>query len=637
MSQVDDWSDGYTSDYLRDLNTYGPASANVPRSSVVSHQVRYRAPDTSDIPLAPGQNPEGSVYSNASGARMGQLKPRSGYDSPAGGGYTAKTFPSSRGSGRRYARPKKQTQVSKPAGKTQSAASAKRQVQNYGSYRDLSDPLSQHILANGSPEPKPPVESVVSRAQDITDQSDMYRAIAGLSSPPSANDSQSEVRTAGGIDPAGAGSASVPETNFNRGLMGGVGRQVELMRAPDSEQPAQSVLAGPDESVKFANLPPEVLRDIAERKGRSFAGNLFNDIPWWAFALGGPSNAGMNKAFDFARSKFADAVNSTMRYGSARGAPTESFAQPAASASASWRTGRTAEYPAGTGKFDQFGGWGESGRSAVGTGSAPASDGAAKLGEQTVSYKDSVARLADAGTETAGREAAAGADAAAGAAARQGAGEAAEALAPQLQKDLLAVRQKVSSEGDSFERIRDVLRTSAGRQELLPANIREACEPLRRIMEQGGGAALTPAEREAVQLYNSFTDAELSAFYGAAGREVAAAGREAAAAGGQAAGREAAAGAGRAGEAAGTAARQGEGKATGTLSSYNRQQYNAYINMVRNDPDLVDLVPPTLHRVVGNAGRSIDSLSDAELSAFYRALNDAVNGRWLAGLFGGQK
>lgn len=347
MSQVDDWSDGYTSDYLRDLNTYGPASANVPRpSSVVSHRVQYRAPDTSDIPLAPGQNPEGSVYSNAPGARMGQLKPRSGYNPPAGGGYTAKTFPSSGGSGRRYARPKKQTQVSKPAGKTQSAASAKRQVQNYGSYRDLSDPLSQHILANGSPEPKPPVESVVSRAQDITDQSDMYRAIAGLSSPPSANDSQSEVR------------ASVPETNFNRGLMGGVGRQVESMRAPDSEQPAQSVLAGPDESVKFANLPPEVLRDIAERKGRSFAGNLFNDIPWWAFALGGPSNAGMNKAFDFARSKFADAVNSTMRYGSARGAPTESFAQPAASASAGWRTGRTAEYPAGTGKLDQFGGWG---------------------------------------------------------------------------------------------------------------------------------------------------------------------------------------------------------------------------------------------------------------------------------------
>ena len=107
MSQVNDWSDGYTSDYLRNLNAYGPASANVPRSGVVSHQVRYRAPDTSDIPLASGQNPEDSVYSNAPGARMGQLKSRSGYNPPAGRGYTAETFPSSGGSGRRYARPKR--------------------------------------------------------------------------------------------------------------------------------------------------------------------------------------------------------------------------------------------------------------------------------------------------------------------------------------------------------------------------------------------------------------------------------------------------------------------------------------------------------------------------------------------------
>ena len=109
MSQVNDWSDGYASDYLRNLNAYGPASVNVPRSGVVSHQVRYRAPDTSDIPLAPGQNPEDSVYSNASGARMGQLKSRSGYNPPAGRGYTAETFPSSGGSGKRYARPKKQS------------------------------------------------------------------------------------------------------------------------------------------------------------------------------------------------------------------------------------------------------------------------------------------------------------------------------------------------------------------------------------------------------------------------------------------------------------------------------------------------------------------------------------------------
>ena len=121
MSQVDDWADGYT-DSARDVNIYGPESANVPRSSVVSHQVRYRAPDTSDIPLAPGQNPEGSVYSNASGARMGQLKSRSGYNPPAGGGYTAETFPHET-AGRRYARSKKQSRGSAPANgvKTRSA------------------------------------------------------------------------------------------------------------------------------------------------------------------------------------------------------------------------------------------------------------------------------------------------------------------------------------------------------------------------------------------------------------------------------------------------------------------------------------------------------------------------------------
>ena len=92
-----------------------------------------------------------------------------------------------------------------------------------------------------------------------------------------------------------------------------------------------------------------------------------------------------------------------------------------------------------------------------------------------------------------------------------------------------------------------------------------------------------------------------------------AAGREATTAGEQAAGREAA--------------------ATGTLSNYERQQYNSYINMVQNDSGLVDLVQPTLDRVVGSAGRSIDSLSDAELSAFYKALNDAVNDRWVGELF----
>ena len=111
--------DGWASDYLRQLNTQGPGNPG----NVVSSKVQYVSPvsrggqgsdwaDTSDIPLAPGQNPEGSVYSNASGARMGQTKPASGYRAPAGGGWDVNSSDtnlrfSSESGGRRYARPRR--------------------------------------------------------------------------------------------------------------------------------------------------------------------------------------------------------------------------------------------------------------------------------------------------------------------------------------------------------------------------------------------------------------------------------------------------------------------------------------------------------------------------------------------------
>ena len=111
-------NDGWASDYLRQLNTQGPGNPG----NVVSSKVQYVPPvgrggqgsdwaDTSDIPLAPGQNPEDSVYSNASGARMGQLKPASGYRAPAGGGWDVNSSDtnlrfSNESGGKRYARPK---------------------------------------------------------------------------------------------------------------------------------------------------------------------------------------------------------------------------------------------------------------------------------------------------------------------------------------------------------------------------------------------------------------------------------------------------------------------------------------------------------------------------------------------------
>ena len=283
MSQVDDWADGYA-DSARDVNLYGPASANVPRSSVVSHQVRYRAPDTSDIPLAPGQNPEDSVYSNASGARMGQTKSASGYRAPAGGwdvnsSDTNLRFPNESG-GRRYARSKTKASAKPARKRTQKpAAPAKSAATDYGSYRDQSDPLSQHILANGSPESKPPVESVASGARDVTDQSDMYRAIGRLSSPPAAVGVET-------TDP-------VPGRSFIFAENTGDNYVPDFSKADSSAAPAAD---DPYVTEILTKVPPEVranmLRDIKQRKARSFVENLFADIPWWALVGTAGSPAG---------------------------------------------------------------------------------------------------------------------------------------------------------------------------------------------------------------------------------------------------------------------------------------------------------------------------------------------------------
>ena len=157
-----------------------------------------------------------------------------------------------------------------------------------------------------------------------------------------------------------------------------------------------------------------------------------------------------------------------------------------------------------------------------------------------------------------------------------------------------------------------------------------AAAPAGETAQTGGRAAETAetaapaAERTAASETAADGGVSELANAGAAGRE--AAGREAAAAGEQAAGREA--------TTAGEQAAGREAAATGTLSNYERQQYNDYINSVKNDSDFADLVQPTLDRVVGSAGRSIDSLSDAELSAFYKALNDAVNDRWALRIIG---
>ena len=177
MSQVDDWADGYA-DSARDVNIYGPASANVPRSSVVSHQVRYQPP----VAQTEARTNDTPMYTEDD-ARGAYAAPASGYRAPAGGGWDVNSSDanlrfSNESGGRRYARSKtkasakparKRTQ--KPAASVKSSSPAKSAATDYGSYKDMSDPLSQHILANGSSGGAASAESVASAAKNATGQS----------------------------------------------------------------------------------------------------------------------------------------------------------------------------------------------------------------------------------------------------------------------------------------------------------------------------------------------------------------------------------------------------------------------------------------------------------------------------------
>ena len=122
MSQVDDWSDGYTSDYLRNLNTYGPAGANVPRtSSVVSRRVQYQPPVAQTGVQTEAKTNDTPLYDNAGGFNPGPQRLVSAPARPLRGNATA---------AQRAARPKpaakKKTQS---ASKQQAQAASKQQTQ----------------------------------------------------------------------------------------------------------------------------------------------------------------------------------------------------------------------------------------------------------------------------------------------------------------------------------------------------------------------------------------------------------------------------------------------------------------------------------------------------------------------------
>ena len=114
MSQVDDWSDGYTSDYLRNLNTYGQASANVPRpSSVVSRRVQYQPPVAQTGAQTEAKTNDTPLYGNDGGFNPGPQRLVSAPARPFRGNATA---------AQRAARPK-------PAVKKKTQSASKKQPQ----------------------------------------------------------------------------------------------------------------------------------------------------------------------------------------------------------------------------------------------------------------------------------------------------------------------------------------------------------------------------------------------------------------------------------------------------------------------------------------------------------------------------
>ena len=365
MSQVDDWADGYA-DSARDVNLYGPASANVPRPSVVSHQVRYRAPDTSDIPLAPGQNPEGSVYSNASGARMGQTKPASGYRAPAGGGWDVNSsdtnlrFPNESG-GKQYR--VSRTQAAKKSVKKKTKSASKQQPQPEYRTGGARTP-EENEIARSAAEHRAGVDlgELSSQALDAAARFLPALKLLGFGAGAGSADTASPDR------PSYMGAAGTMADNFARTLPqpSAASRQTD----PESSSTEDQFKNTP--WYKDAKAHYEAVKKNMDDYG-SALGTLkstWDDIPWWTklvmlppvFKAGSPAAGASTTGNVWAEGSRAAAGDATagakafeeslsrMNGGAMRGAPVEgtarssfSSAGTATGAEAAGTTGRGAE------------------------------------------------------------------------------------------------------------------------------------------------------------------------------------------------------------------------------------------------------------------------------------------------------
>ena len=278
MSQVDDWSDGYTSDYLRNLNTYGPASANVPRSSVVSRQVQYQPPVAQTGVQTEAKTNDTPLYDNAGGFNPGPQRLASAPARPFRGNATAT---------QRAARPK-------PAVKKNAQSASKQQTQS------ASKQQTQPEYRTGGA--RTPEENEIARsAAEHRTGSDLGQ----LSS--QALDAAARFLPALKLLGFGAGAGSADTASTDRpSYMGAAGTMADNFARTLPQPSAASRQTAPESSSiegQFKNMPwyeDAKAHHEAVKKNMDDYGyvlgtlkSTWDDTPWWAMVgpAGGPARA----------------------------------------------------------------------------------------------------------------------------------------------------------------------------------------------------------------------------------------------------------------------------------------------------------------------------------------------------------
>ena len=613
MSQVDDWSDGYTSDYLRNLNTYGPASANVPRpSSVVSHQVQYQPPAAQTGVQTEAKTNDTPLYDNDGGFNPGPQRLVSAPPRPFRGNATA---------AQRAARPK-------PAVKKNTQSASKQQPQP--EYR-----------TGGARTPE---------ENEITRSAAEHRVDADLGQLNSqALDAAARFLPALKLLGFGAGAGSADTSSTDRpSYMGAAGTMAGNFARALPQPSAASRQTAPESSSiegQFKNMPwyedakahHEAVKKNMDDYG-SALGTLkstWDDMPWWVklvmlppvFKAGSPAAGASTAGNVWAEGGRAAAGDA------AAGAGGRSFgfdlsAEDIAAANAANAAARQQAFDLSEMRSTLM-------RSGMPDREIEIYMRRAGFYNDPEALRQAIDVVNKYGIAGLFEHSAARAGSAAGTGAR---GSFGFNLSP----------EEIASAKASHDAY---VRGTAGAADGGVSKLAEAGNVGRETAagettQTGGRAAERTAAPESNDDWAILRDGGAGSAAGNVGRETAAG--ETTQTGGRAAERTAAPATERtaASETAAPAPRQGSapqqpapaprqesapktgaGKAAVTLSNSERQEYNNYIKVIQSDPDYVDLISPTLNRVVGTTGRSIDSLSDAELYKFYLALNDVVNAR----------